>query len=100
MAKQTEKKREDAQTQACVGCGFLAPEHPYVAVMQPEDVPEGVTPLGEPSARGFVATPCCQECWQNAQHRVRPIKGHFFPAGHAVSAVFHAGSNNIGGDRG
>jgi len=81
---------------ACVGCGILAANHPVVAVMQPADVPDGVQ-VSVAGPRGFVAAPCCDACFTDPAHRVRPIKGHFFPAADAAVGVYHAGSNSIGG---
>ncbi len=88
------------EIKACVGCGILSDTHPFVAVMQPQDVPEGVDIVGTPGPQGFVASPCCQLCHVNPEHRVRPIKGHFFTRAQHATAVLQAGSNNIGGPRG
>jgi len=88
-----------SEISACVGCGILSPSHPVVAVMKSTDVPEGVA-VTEPNARGFVGAPCCRACHEDPAHRVRPIKGHFFEQSDAQAAVFHAGSNQIGGPRG
>lgn len=88
-----------SSTYACIGCGILAPAHPVVAVMHATDVPDGVS-MSAPNDRGFVATPCCAACHQDPAHRVRPIKAHFFASTDAAAAVFHAGSNAIGGRRG
>jgi len=89
-----------AELKSCVGCGGLSASHPVVAVLHPQDVPEGVE-ASIPGPQGFVAVPCCKECHENPEHRVRPIKGHFFMVKDAPTAIFHAGSNvNGGGIRG
>lgn len=80
----------------CVGCGILSTAHPVVAVMKPEDVPDGV-PISAAGAHGFVHVPCCNGCWADPAHRVRPIKGHFFKATDATAAIHHAGSNVLYG---
>jgi hypothetical protein len=74
----------------------MSASHPFVAVMQPKDVPEGV-PTSIEGPRGFVAVACCKECHENSEHRVRPLKAHFFSAQDAAAAIFHAGSNTVGG---
>lgn len=77
----------------CAGCGLLSATHPLVAVMRPYDVPEGV-PTSIAGPNGYVAAAVCKECHENPAHRVRPIKGHFFFAADAPTALFHAGSNS------
>lgn len=80
----------------CVGCGVLAEQHPLVAVMNTRDVPETIERSVE-GPQGFVAVACCLKCHSYPEQRQRPIKGHFFYAADAATAVFHAGSNSLGG---
>lgn len=82
----------------CIGCGLLSATHPVVAILNPSDkdtvLPEGV-PTSIEGPNGFVAVPVCEECHRDPAHRVRPIKGHFFFAKDAPTALFHAGSASV-----
>ena len=82
----------------CLGCGILSATHKWVAVLNPGDkdtvLPEGV-PHSVPGPNGFVAFSVCDECHRNPEHRVRPIKGHFFRAEDAPTAIFHAGTPSV-----
>lgn len=86
---------ESVVVTACAGCGILSAEHPIVAVMNPSDVPEGVT-ASEPGPNGFVSAGVCRNCHVDPTHRVRTIKGHFFESSQAAAAVRVAGSNELG----
>jgi hypothetical protein len=65
----------------CSGCGAVAAEHPYVGVARDQE-----TEL-------MTAYPICGACWQDAAHRQRPLKMHFFPREHAQEAVVAAEEN-------
>jgi hypothetical protein len=78
----------------CIGCG-AGGEHQIVAIMKGTDVPADAE-ASTPSARGFVAVPVCADCHNDPSHRVRAIKGHFFPAATAGKALQRAGSNSVG----
>lgn len=93
----------EATPKGCIGCGILSANHPVAAILNSQenkdggyDVPEGVetTP---PGPYGFVAAPCCKECHENPEHRIRPIKGHFCMMKDVDTFVQRAGSNVSGG---
>ncbi len=95
----------EATPKGCVGCGILSADHPVAAILNGQenkdgsyDTPEGYNDfIGEPGPYGFVAAPCCKECHENPEHRVRPIKGHFCMMKDVGTFVQRAGSNVAGG---
>jgi hypothetical protein len=86
---------------ACFGCGKRVASdagHPVVAIMSKEDA--GAEAVSEPNEYGFVQVPVCAECHRDPAHRTRLIKGHFFVRAQAAEGLQHAGSGQIGGQRG
>jgi hypothetical protein len=91
----------------CAGCGIAARVeengsggHPVVCMMNKDDVAaldhvDETSGQSEASKRGFVHVPVCKACHENPEHRVFPLKGHFFMRDQAASALVHAGSNAI-----
>lgn len=87
----------------CGGCGVGArvgngkAGFPWSAVMSEEDAKElPEIPEQEPSQRGFVTVPVCDACHRDPEHRVYPLKAHFFPRVAEQQAKAAAGSNQIG----
>ena len=47
--------------------------------------------------KAFVAVPVCNACQTDPSHRQAPIKGTFFPADQAATAVAYAGERDASG---
>ena len=79
----------NGELEACKGCGAMAVEHPWVAVMKE-------TPYSREEP--FISVPVCDLCYRDkGRHKPRKLKAHYFSRDQAARAVAAAGSMNLGG---
>jgi hypothetical protein len=74
-----------SEVEICSGCGTVADEHPFVAIMLDQEV------------KKYDRFPVCEKCWRDPSNRKSVLKAHFFPREQADYALSRAGSANIGG---